>query len=138
MTRRDKIEASVKNVLDQLIREGSTSVGALCTREIVKGIINDIDEKCTRKITKELSKMEATRANNGIDLAEVYSPPRMTAMARKLGYSAGFAMDLVTKDEDGKQSDVNLACNCSDRGRLKLEEGRREWLAAMAAFTKCP
>ena len=84
MTRREKIEASVKNVLEQLIREESTSVGAVCTREIVKGIIDSFGEKCTRRMAKELSNM-ATCANNGIDLAEVYSPPRMTTIARKFG-----------------------------------------------------
>ena len=107
LAKRDKIEASVKNALEQLIREGNRSAGALCTREVVKDITDIIEERCARKITKELSKIEATHTNSGVDLAEVYSPPRMMKQATKLGYSAGFVMDLTTKDEDGSQWDLS-------------------------------
>ena len=39
--------------------------------------------------------------NARVDVVETYSPPRMAAMAAKLGYVPGFSMDLTTMDEDG-------------------------------------
>ena len=40
-------------------------------------------------------------------MAEVYSPPRMTEVARQLGMKAGFALDLTNKDEEGNQWDFS-------------------------------
>ena len=39
---------------------------------------------------------------NNMDVAEVYSPPRVAAMARKMGLRAGWSLDLTTCDTDGK------------------------------------
>ena len=40
-------------------------------------------------------------------VAEVYSPPRVTARASRFGLRAGFAMDLLTYDENGKAWDFD-------------------------------
>ena len=40
------------------------------------------------------------------DVAEVYSPPRMTKMARRLGMRAGCVIDLTEMDEDGVPYDL--------------------------------
>ena len=37
-----------------------------------------------------------------IEVAEVYSPPRVTQMAESLGLRAGWALDLTTTDERGR------------------------------------
>ena len=37
------------------------------------------------------------------DVAEGYSPPRLTAMAKQMGMQAGWAYDLTTIDEDDGQ-----------------------------------
>ena len=34
-------------------------------------------------------------------MSEVYSPPRVTAMAEKMGLDPGWALDLTVTDEDG-------------------------------------
>ena len=35
-------------------------------------------------------------------IAEVYSPPRISAMAKKFGLEPGFALDILINDENGK------------------------------------
>ena len=42
-----------------------------------------------------------------IEVAEVYGPPRVTEMARKLGMRAGWALDVTTTDDDGRAWDFN-------------------------------
>eukprot|EP00974_Lingulodinium_polyedra_P068339 6617730-Lingulodinium_polyedra.AAC.1 len=39
------------------------------------------------------------------DISEVYSPPRVTAMARAMGMRDGWALDLRTVDEEGRRWD---------------------------------
>ena len=83
------------------------SGGTLCTHKIVKDTIDSLDEVCTRKVTKKLSKSEAAQSGCRVHIAEAYSPPRMTKIAKKLGYNGGFAMDLTTEDESGKKWDLS-------------------------------
>ena len=40
-----------------------------------------------------------------VDVSEVYSPPRITAMAAKIGLNAGSAMDLRTGCDFSKKED---------------------------------
>ena len=35
------------------------------------------------------------------DVSEVYSPPRVTAMAERMGLDPGWSLDLTVADEDG-------------------------------------
>ena len=42
-----------------------------------------------------------------IAIAEVYSPPRVTKMAETMGIRAGWALDLITQDEDGRPWDFD-------------------------------
>ena len=48
-------------------------------------------------------------ANAVADVSEVYSPPRITDMAQRMGLKAGWALDLTTNDEDGHAWDFNDA-----------------------------
>ena len=43
-----------------------------------------------------------------MDVAEFYSPPRITEMAAKMGLRAGWSLDLTTNDEDGRAWDFNV------------------------------
>ena len=38
----------------------------------------------------------------GKDVAEVYSPPRATQMAREMGLQAGWSLDFTTNHTDGR------------------------------------
>ena len=42
-----------------------------------------------------------------MDVAEVYSPARVARMARKMGLSQGWSLDLTTEDTDGRAWDFN-------------------------------
>ena len=39
---------------------------------------------------------------NQLDVVEVYSPPRVAAMARRMGMRQGWSLDLTTCDKDGR------------------------------------
>ena len=56
---------------------------------------------------------------NGAHVAEVYSQPRVTAMAPELGLSPGFALDLFTLDpEDNMPWDFKVPANRDKAVRL--------------------
>ena len=40
-----------------------------------------------------------------MEVAEVYSPSRVTDMARRMGLRAGWALDNITQDDDGREWD---------------------------------
>ena len=46
---------------------------------------------------------------NQMDVAEVYSPPRAVAMARRMGHRVGWSLDITTCDDDGREWDFNSA-----------------------------
>ena len=87
-----------------MIREDVPMVSALCNHEVLRGMIDELDENYTRKIMKQLRKAENKDASKDsqrtrMDVAEVYSPPRMAAMAAKLGFNKGFSLDLTTTND---------------------------------------
>ena len=78
-----------------------------------KGIVSEVLEKLQKS-----QNFKATRARDvrravlqdrtGTDVAEMYSPPRITKMAHKLGLRDGWALDLTEVDpDDGKAWDFN-------------------------------
>ena len=56
------IEESLKSVLEQLIREENKFIRALCTHDVVEGVIDSVDEVCTRKVMQESSKAAAVQS----------------------------------------------------------------------------
>ena len=89
---------------------GISSIGVHCTREATQGIMDTSDKVCTRKVMRRAAH-KAVRDGSGLasttDIAEAYSPPRMTAMAKKLGYRGGLAMDITTVDNEGRPWDLS-------------------------------
>ena len=61
-----------------------------------------------------------------MDVAEIYSPPRMTSMAQKLGYTPGFSMELTTLGEDGLPGDLSVAA--TQRKALRRWETEKHYL----------
>ena len=58
-----------------------------------------------------------------MNVAEVYSPPRVVEVARKIGLREGWGLDLSTRDEDGRAWDFyNLEMR--NRAVIKLLKGR--------------
>ena len=58
-----------------------------------------------------------------IDVAEVYSPPRVASMARKMALSQGWSLDLTTEDTDGRAWDFNHL-EMRNRAIRKLLQGK--------------
>ena len=58
----------------------------------------------------------------GMDVAEVYSRPRVTTMAERCGLSAGWSMDLTTIDENGIPWDFDNVAMRNKVARKLLED----------------
>ena len=93
LSERAKIEESVKSVSEQLIEEEDKSIRAHCTHEVVEGIIDSLNEVCTGKVMKELSKSEAAQSRCSVDITNANSSLPMTKMAATLGDKSGFVLD---------------------------------------------
>ena len=65
--------------------------------------------------------MNMTATN--MDVAEVYSPERVTTMAKKMGLNAGWALDLTTTDELGRNWDFDCV-HMRNKATRKLLEDR--------------
>ena len=57
-----------------------------------------------------------------VDVAEVYSPPRVTAEAARFGLHPGMALDLTTFDENGEPWDFSKAGRRKEARRRLAEE----------------
>ena len=60
-----------------------------------------------------------------MDVAEVYSPPRIAEMARQMGLRGGWSLDLTTCDKDGRPWDFNCKTMRNCAVRLLLEDKPR-------------
>ena len=99
---------------------GESAVSDLCNRKTLKKIIGDLDESWTAQISRKfrrfakrcdkraekLTKTKSRRERDP-DVAEIFSPLRMTRIVQKLGMKAGFALDLTTCDEQGVPYDLS-------------------------------
>ena len=54
------------------------------------------------KLQKEMQLQMMKLVAEEIDVAEIYSPPRVTKRAEQWGLKGGWSLDLTTKDSDGK------------------------------------
>ena len=85
-------------------------LGQLCTRSLLTEMTEIFDKQSVKKLERDLRRTQRRNfGNSRVDVAEIYSPPRMAAMASRLGYTPGFSMDLTTLDEDGLPWDLSLA-----------------------------
>ena len=109
LNRRKRIEKSLHNVMESMIREGHCNIGQLCNKETLRNIIDELDKQGCRKMQRRLRRTGPLQGNPASDIAEAYSIPRMTDMAKKLGYTEGFALDLRNADEDGEVWDLSNA-----------------------------
>lgn len=62
----------------------------------------------TNNITQQLDQTMLQMLIAEVDVAEVYSQPRISSMAQKMGLRAGWGLDLTTNDTDGKPWDFNV------------------------------
>ena len=90
-------EIIVEKQCDELI-QCLKLLSALRQHTEVKRIMKDLDE--TFKGPGTTTRAKSMNANGKHDIAEVYSPPRMTEMARQMNLRPGWALDLTEIDED--------------------------------------
>ena len=137
VNRRDRIEKSLKAVLQNMLRDEVPMVNMLCNSEILKGMIDELDENYTRKLMRRFRKT-SKHANKDaeqetVDVAEAYSPPRMATMAAALGFNPGFSMDLTTVNNEG-----NLGICQTKRCRMppsssRMSRSRGYWWCRLLA-----
>ena len=81
-------------LLRRIIESETQGDGSLCSREVFKKILKDLDEEWTGTLTRQMKKKrkrDDCQKKVHLEVAEVYSPPRMTNMAEMLGMRSGFA-----------------------------------------------
>ena len=91
----ERIAESIKQIYESLNR--------LCDKEALKFFIESLDKKFKKKVQRDVRRTE--RRNFGkskADVAEVYSPLRVCATARKMGLKAGFSFDHAVNDKNGE------------------------------------
>lgn len=75
----------------------------------VKEILRQLDQMPKHQIKVPSRKRAPVQANGVMDIAEIYSPPRISEMANKMNLQGGWALDLTTIDEhDGKPWDFTI------------------------------
>ena len=90
-----------------------------------RGKAVDSITRSTTKLRKKLARDQRQTENQqgaGNGVAEAYSPPRMTALARKIGIRLGLALDTTACDETGRPWDFRH----SAQRHTALELARRE------------
>ena len=88
----DRIEKSLRAMIQNMVRDEVPMVSMLCNHDMLKEMIDEFDKHWTRKMAKKFEKAESKNANKDIehtriDVVEAYSPPRMAAMAAKSGFN---------------------------------------------------
>ena len=93
----------MKKVIAQIIETKTPNAHLLCRRDVIQDMVRELDETWTRKTLRDLRRK--SKCNHGeehtADIVEAYSPPRITAAAKRLGMKASFALDMTTTDERG-------------------------------------
>ena len=64
----------------------------------VKDIIEKLEQNDNKKMQTQTRQKEKTRHEGVADVAEIYSPPRVAKMAKRLGMKAGWSLDLTSID----------------------------------------
>ena len=80
------------------------------TRGHVKKAIHSIQQQMKMEHCDVSNQLDATMLKmliGKIEMAEVYSPPRVTEVARKMGLRAGWSLDITICDKDGRNWDFN-------------------------------
>ena len=98
----DRVERDLVGMLNKL--------GEIKSNKDVKRIIERLGQTAKLK-GKKISPIQrpSTHHPGKDDVAEMYSPPRVTAMASTVGMKPGFAIDLTQVDEDGEPWDFTCA-----------------------------
>ena len=138
---RAKTKESAKSALEQLIAEEDKSIRAPSTHEVVEGIIDNLNQVCTRKVMEELSKTEAAQPVCSVDITKANSSLPMAKIAATMGYKSGFdrlvnsAHEQVTFREGRWKGELRLRNEISQGARSQTgeeEDEHRQQLSGVA------
>ena len=108
-------------MLDVMQAKGESQVGGTTSdhkvrleeqRGHVRKAIHMVKQKMGemgRDTTSQLDQAMLQILITSMDVAEFYSPPRIANMAANIGLRAGWSMDIITNDTDGRAWDFNVA-----------------------------
>ena len=71
------------------------------SREFIDDLMKDLDRKEVKKAARRRRKKDGHKHETIESVGEIYSPPRMAAMAEKLGMKGSWSLDLETKNDMG-------------------------------------
>ena len=91
----ERIEASAKNVMKELMKSGDKLTGAICNKGTLQNIIDVLDQACTKKGMK---KQKLWKASEQIEKAITESNPESR---EEIGYEEDAILDLTGKKRNG-------------------------------------
>ena len=66
-------------------------------------IIEEDTQGMARNVEQQFAQTMLNHLLAEIEMGEIYSPPRVTDMVRRMGLRAGWALDITTRDKDGRE-----------------------------------
>ena len=96
-------------VIAEKAKEAIKQLNSIIERVEVKEIIKKLEKDLRLRVpVNRRQRRTAAAARGKCDVAEVYSPPRITEMAKTMGLKDGWALDLTQVDpEDGRPWDFS-------------------------------
>ena len=125
--RREDISGEISNVTTH--NDTIDVTNTKCAEETigqVKKAVHHIEQKARREgrtsVEVQFDRMMARMIVAAIDVAEVYSPPRVAQVAREMGFRGGWSLDLTTSESGGRQWDFNQLEMRNRAARLILKD----------------
>ena len=99
-----------------------STLNAVMNKPDVKKIIRELEELPELKLPNHRQRRTLKQNGYGSDVAELYSPPRVTKIASDMRLDPAFALDLTTIDpDDGMPWDFTVKAK-RDKAKKKVEE----------------
>ena len=77
----------------------------------VRKAVHVVKQEMSRTLTNVSPQLDQSMVQlmvNAMDVAELYSPPRIAEMTSNIGLRVGWSMDITTQDSDGRPWDFNI------------------------------
>ena len=118
--RPEKNNEHLKEELQEVTRRCLKQLSEVKKLGSIQEILKQIDKGYVAPVNRR-QRRTAERKMRGMDVAEAYSPPRITEMAGRMGMNPGFAIDLTQDDDDGEPWDLSKK-HKQDKAKKKVEK----------------
>ena len=116
-----RTRSEVPSILAAELKEAKQNVNI---REIIQQLEKDPRLRIPENRRQRRTATQAACESRKMDVAEVYSPPRITAMARTMGLKDGWALDLTEVDpDDGEPWDLSRK-DKREKAKKKIDEDK--------------